>query len=200
MDQQLFGSLRSALADRYTFERELGRGGAAVVYLARDRKHDRSAAVKVLLPYVAAAIGAERFQREIKIAAKLSDPHILPLHDSGEVAGLLYYVMPFMRGESLRDRLAHEGRVPVADAVRIAEELSQDPQPVLAACTAYAREKSELGGRRTRRAALFGRRGSPRRELLPKATRQLSCRPLQHSRADAGDRAMHVRADRPVQA
>ncbi|MGE5732638.1 MAG: protein kinase domain-containing protein, partial [Gemmatimonas sp.] len=124
MDQQLFGSLRSALADRYSFERELGRGGAAVVYLARDRKHDRSVALKVLLPYVAAAIGAERFQREITIAAKLSHPHILPLYDSGEAAGLLYYVMPFVRGESLRDRLAREGRLPIADAVRIGIEVA----------------------------------------------------------------------------
>jgi len=70
----------------------------AVVYLARDRKHDRSVALKVLLPHVAQAIGAERFQREITIAAKLSHPHILPLHDSGEAGGMLYYVMPFMRG------------------------------------------------------------------------------------------------------
>ena len=95
-----------------------------MVYLARDLKHDRGVALKVLLPHVAAAIGANRFQREIAIAARLTHPHILALHDSGEAAGLLYYVMPFMRGESLRDRLTREGRLPVGDAVRIAVEVS----------------------------------------------------------------------------
>lgn len=123
VEQELFLRLRSALAERYTFERELGRGGTAVVYLARDRKHDRSVALKVLLPHVAAAIGAERFKREITIAAGLTHPHILPLHDSGEAGGLLYYVMPFMRGESLRDRITREGRLPVDAAVRIAVEV-----------------------------------------------------------------------------
>ena len=96
----------------------------AVVYLARDRKHDRSVALKVLLPHVAQAIGAERFQREITIAAKLSHPHILPLHDSGEAGGMLYYVMPFMRGESLRDRISREGTLPVEAAVRIGVEVA----------------------------------------------------------------------------
>ena len=124
MDEELLGRLQSALADRYTFERELGRGGAAVVYLARDRKHDRSVAVKVLLPHVAAAIGGERFQREITIAARLTHPHILALHDSGDAGGLLYYVMPFMRGESLRDRMTRDGRLPIGDAVRISLEVA----------------------------------------------------------------------------
>ena len=124
MEQELFDRLRSALAERYTFERELGRGGTAVVYLARDRKHDRSVALKVLLPHVAAAIGAERFKREITIAAGLTHPHILPLHDSGDADGLLYYVMPFMRGETLRDRMTREGRLPVDAAVRIAAEVA----------------------------------------------------------------------------
>jgi serine/threonine protein kinase/tetratricopeptide (TPR) repeat protein len=124
VEQEQLGRLRTALADRYTIERELGRGGMAVVYLARDRKHDRSVAVKVLLPHVAQAIGAERFQREITIAAKLTHPHILPLHDSGEAGGLLYYVMPFMRGESLRDRISREGSLPVDAAVRIGVEVS----------------------------------------------------------------------------
>jgi serine/threonine-protein kinase len=123
VEQELFGRLRAALAERYTFERELGRGGTAVVFLARDRKHDRSVALKVLLPHVAAAIGAERFKREITIAAGLTHPHILPLHDSGEAGGLLYYVMPFMRGESLRDRMTREGPLPVDAAVRIGVEV-----------------------------------------------------------------------------
>ena len=124
MEEELLGRLQSALGERYSFERELGRGGAAVVYLARDRKHDRSVAVKVLLPHVAAAIGGERFQREIAIAARLTHPHILPLHDSGEAAGLHYYVMPFMRGESLRDRMSRQGRLPIEDALRIGLEVS----------------------------------------------------------------------------
>ena len=123
VEQELFGRLRIALAERYTFERELGRGGTAVVYLVRDRKHDRSVALKVLLPHVAAAIGAERFKREITIAAGLTHPHILPLHDSGEAGGLLYYVMPFMRGESLRDWMTRNGPLPVDTAVRIGVEV-----------------------------------------------------------------------------
>jgi eukaryotic-like serine/threonine-protein kinase len=96
----------------------------AVVYLAKDRKHDRSVALKVLLPHIALAIGAERFQREITIAARLTHPHILPLHDSGVAGGLLYYVMPYMRGESLRDRMTREGRLPVDAAVRIGVEVA----------------------------------------------------------------------------
>src|SRR3954454_14841557 len=116
--------LQTALADRYTIERELGRGGMAVVYLARDRKHDRSVALKVLLPHVAQAIGAERFQREITIAARLTHPHILALYDSGDASGLLYYVMPYMRGESLRDRIGREGQLTVDAAVRIGIEVA----------------------------------------------------------------------------
>lgn len=124
MEDEILGRLRFALAERYAFERELGRGGSAVVYLARDRKHDRGVALKVLLPHVAAAIGGERFQREITIAARLTHPHILPLHDSGNAGGLLYYVMPFMRGESLRERMTREGCLPIGDAVRIGIEVS----------------------------------------------------------------------------
>src|SRR2546425_5812240 len=97
--------LQAAVAGRYTIERELGRGGMATVYLAQDRKHRRSVAVKVLAPELAAALGRERFLREIEIAARLAHPHILPLHDSGETDGWLYYVMPYVEGESLRDRL-----------------------------------------------------------------------------------------------
>ncbi len=124
MEDEILGQLRFALAERYAFERELGRGGSAVVYLARDRKHDRGVALKVLLPHVAAAIGGERFQREITIAARLTHPHILPLHDSGNAGGLLYYVMPFMRGESLRERMTRDGCLPIGDAVRIGLEVS----------------------------------------------------------------------------
>jgi len=115
--------LKAALADRYTIERELGRGGMAVVYLAQDLKHERQVAVKVLRPELAAALGAERFQQEIKIAANLNHPHILPLLDSGESDGFLFFVMPYIEGESLRDKLAHEGELPIAEAVRILRDV-----------------------------------------------------------------------------
>src|SRR4029079_18551874 len=111
--------LRDALADRYPIERPLGRGGMATVYLARDLKHHRPVAVKGLHPELAAGLGAERFLREIRIEAGLQHPHILPLHDSGEAAGFLYYVMPFVAGESLRQRLTREGRLSRPDAIRI---------------------------------------------------------------------------------
>jgi eukaryotic-like serine/threonine-protein kinase len=116
--------LASALADRYRIERELGAGGMATVYLAHDLKHDRKVALKVLRPELAAVIGAERFLAEIKTTANLQHPNILPLHDSGEVAGTVFYVMPFVEGESLRDRLDREKQLPVADAVRIAAEVA----------------------------------------------------------------------------
>ena len=125
MEQDLLGRLRATpLAGRYRFERELGRGGTAVVFLAHDVKHDRKVALKVLLPQVALAIGAERFQREIAIAARLTHPHILTLHDSGEADGLLYYVMPFLQGESVRDWLGRKQQLPVAEAVRIGAEVA----------------------------------------------------------------------------
>jgi len=117
-------SLGASLSDRYRIERELGQGGMATVYLAHDLKHDRQVAVKVLRPELAAVIGAERFLAEIKTTANLQHPHILPLHDSGEVNGTVFYVMPFVKGESLRDRLVREKQLPVADAVRIASEVA----------------------------------------------------------------------------
>src|SRR5207247_3328386 len=98
---------------RYTLERELGRGGMATVYLAHDLKHDRPVALKVLHPELAATLGPERFLREIRTAARLQHPHILPLHDSGEAAGLLWYAMPCVEGESLRARLARETQLPL---------------------------------------------------------------------------------------
>ncbi len=116
--------LQPAIASRYAIERELGRGGMAFVYLARDLKHDRQVALKVLRPDVAAAIGAERFLREIQIAARLTHPHILPVHDSGEAAGFLYYVMPYLEGETLRQRLIREGQLPLGEAVRITREVA----------------------------------------------------------------------------
>ncbi|HEY3215657.1 MAG TPA: serine/threonine-protein kinase [Candidatus Eisenbacteria bacterium] len=116
--------LRAALADRYRVQRELGRGGMATVYLAEDLRHHRPVALKVLLPEVAAALGPERFLREIEAAARLNHPHILPLYESGSAGGLLYYAMPYAEGESLRQRLEREKQLPVAEAVRIAHEVA----------------------------------------------------------------------------
>jgi len=115
--------LVTALADRYRIERELGAGGMATVYLAEDVKHHRRVAVKVLRAEIAATLGAERFSREIEVAAQLQHPHILPLLDSGEAGGFYYYVMPYVEGESLRDRLAHHGELPVHDAVKVLVEV-----------------------------------------------------------------------------
>jgi tRNA A-37 threonylcarbamoyl transferase component Bud32 len=116
--------LIAALADRYRIERELGQGGMATVYLAQDLKHDRKVAIKVLRAELAAVIGAERFLSEIKTTANLQHPHILALHDSGEADSFLYYVMPFIEGESLRDRLSREKQLPINDAIRIATEVA----------------------------------------------------------------------------
>jgi serine/threonine protein kinase len=121
---ELLGRLQSALADRYRLDREIGAGGMATVYLAEDVRHDRRVALKVLRPELAAVIGAERFLAEIKLTANLQHPHILPLFDSGEADGYLFYVMPFIDGESLRDRLNREKQLPVADAVRITTEVA----------------------------------------------------------------------------
>jgi len=116
--------LNAALAGRYALERELGRGGMATVYLAKDLRHDREVAIKVLLPELSASIGADRFEREIKLAAKLQHPHILGLFDSGVAEGLMFYVMPFVKGESLRDRIDREGQLPIEDALRITFEVA----------------------------------------------------------------------------
>lgn len=112
--------LQPALLDRYTIERELGRGGMATVYLARDTRHDRLVALKVLNPELGAVLGAERFLSEIRVTANLQHPNLLPLFDSGDANGLLFYVMPFVDGESLRQRLERERQLPVDEAVRIA--------------------------------------------------------------------------------
>ncbi len=106
--------LTAALAGRYAIEGEVGAGGMATVYLARDLKHERNVAVKVLRPDLASALGPERFVREIAVAAQLHHPHILPLFDSGEADGFLYYVMPYEEGQSLREKLAAEGELPIA--------------------------------------------------------------------------------------
>jgi serine/threonine-protein kinase len=111
----VFDRLKATLADRYSIERELGRGGMATVYLAHDLKHDRKVAVKVLHPELAAVLGAERFLNEIKVTANLQHPHILPLHDSGEAGRFVYYVMPYVEGESLREKLEREKELSIDD-------------------------------------------------------------------------------------
>jgi serine/threonine-protein kinase len=116
--------LTAALAGRYRIDRALGAGGMATVYLAEDLKHDRKVAIKVLRPELAAVIGAERFLSEIKTTANLQHPHILPLHDSGQIDGTVFYVMPYIAGESLRERLTRDKQMPVDDAVRIAREVA----------------------------------------------------------------------------
>jgi Tol biopolymer transport system component len=116
--------LTTALADRYAIEHEIGSGGMATVYLAQDVRHDRPVAIKVLRPDLAATLGPERFHREIRVAAQLQHPHILPLLDSGEADDFLYYVMPYVDGESLRDRLVEEGELPVGEAVRILRDVA----------------------------------------------------------------------------
>jgi len=116
--------LKTALADRYTIEREIGSGGMATVYLAQDIKHRRRVAIKVLRPELSASLGVERFVREIEIAANLTHPHVLPLFDSGEADGVLYYVMPFIEGESLRQRLEREGRLDVQEGIRLTDQIA----------------------------------------------------------------------------
>ncbi len=145
MEQPQIARLGEALADHYRIERELGAGGMATVYLAQDLKHDRKVAIKVLRPELAAVIGADRFLTEIKTTANLQHPHILPLFDSGvtgagssesggvhatgtppnsQLQTFLYSVMPFVEGETLRDRLNREKQLPIADAVRIGTEVA----------------------------------------------------------------------------
>jgi serine/threonine-protein kinase len=113
-------TFQALLAGRYSVERELGRGGMATVLLARDLKHDRLVAIKVMQPKLSAELGTERFRREIATAARLQHPHILGVFDSGEADGRLWFTMPYVDGESLRDRLTRERRLPLAEAVRLA--------------------------------------------------------------------------------
>src|SRR5207249_173281 len=112
--------LGAALAEHYAIERQVGAGGMATVYLARDLKHDRAVALKVLRPELAAVLGIERFLSEIRVTAHLQHPHILPLFDSGQAGGLIYYVMPYVEGESLRQRLERERQLPIEEALRLA--------------------------------------------------------------------------------
>ena len=124
MDDDHPSALAAALADRYRIVRELGAGGMATVYLAEDLKHHRQVALKVLRDDLTASLGKERFLREVSIAAGLTHPHILPLHDSGEAAGHLFYVMPYVDGPSLRQKLQRAGELPIADAVRVLRDVA----------------------------------------------------------------------------
>lgn len=123
-DQDVVERLNAALTDCYQIEREIGSGGMATVYLAKDRRHNRKVALKVLKPELAAVVGTERFIREIETAASLTHPHILPLFDSGEADGFLFYVMPCVGGESLRAPFERETQLPVEDALRISREVA----------------------------------------------------------------------------
>src|SRR6476646_6555475 len=117
-------ALNEALADRYIVEREIGRGGMATVFLARDLRHDRLVALKLLNPELGAVLGVERFLSEIRVTANLQHPNLLPLFDSGAADGMLFYVMPYVEGESLRHRLARERQLPIADAVHVATSVA----------------------------------------------------------------------------
>ncbi len=121
---EITAQLSTALADRYKLERHLGEGGMATVYLAEDLKHDRKVAVKVLRPELAAVIGGERFLNEIKVTANLQHPHILPLHDSGDADNFLYYVMPYIEGDTLRDKLDREKQLVIEDAIEITRSIA----------------------------------------------------------------------------
>ena len=124
-ERDIAADIQEALGDRYDFQRALGRGGSAVVFLATERKHARPVVIKVLDPVIAAATGSERFRREVRIAATLSHPYILGLIDSGEAAGLLYYVMPFVEGETLRARLERDGRLPLDQALPLLRDIAE---------------------------------------------------------------------------
>ena len=125
MTTDVLASLAEALRERYSLGRELGRGGMATVYLAHDLRHDRPVALKVLHPELAHAVGSERFGREIRFAARLQHPHILSVHDSGDADGVLWFTMPYVEGESLRDRLRRDGPLPTGDAVRLVREIAE---------------------------------------------------------------------------
>src|SRR5437764_12661965 len=121
----ILDALREALKDRYRVDKQVGRGGMATVYVAEDLRHERRVAIKVLSPDLAASLGADRFARKIRSAARLNHPNTLTIYDSGSAHGLLYYVMPFIEGESLRDRLKREHQIAIDDAIQIACEVAE---------------------------------------------------------------------------
>ena len=161
--------LNTALEGRYAIERELGEGGMATVYLADDLRHERKVALKVLKPELAAVVGAERFLAEIKTTANLQHPHILPLFDSGEADSFLFYVMPYVEGETLQDRIDREKQLPVDEAVRIATAVanalgpcaSQQDHPSRHQARQYPAARRRASGRGLRHSARCRRRGRP---------------------------------------
>jgi eukaryotic-like serine/threonine-protein kinase len=206
--------LQAALASRYHVEREIGAGGMATVYLAQDLRHDRNVAVKVLRPELGALIGADRFLAEIKTTAHLQHPHILSLLDSGEAAGFLYYVMPYVEGESLRSRLSREHQLPIEDAVRIAREaadaldyahrhgiIHRDIKPenillteehALVADFGIARALDGGAGTRSR---VGGQRGSGAEERLTETGLSLGTPAYMSPEQAAGERSLDGRTD-----
>jgi serine/threonine-protein kinase len=196
--------LAAALADRYVVERRLGRGGMATVYLARDLRHGRPVAIKVLHPQLSVALGPERFLREIALTASLQHPHVLPLFDSGSAAGRLYYVMPYVEGETLRARLARGGPLPsTRRCASRARSPTRSPTPTRAAsCTATSsRERAAAGGRAAARARrrLRGRaRRGARRRGAPHAHGLAVGTPQYMAPEQAAGRARRGRARRRV--
>jgi len=181
----LLARVKAALVDRYAVEREIGRGGMALVFLATELHPRRQVAIKVLDPDVAAALGPDRFLREVDLASKLTYPHILPIFAAGEAEGLLYYTMPHVTGESLRERIEREKQLPLADAVRIAREVADalgyaDSPPTAGGSTSrwvtgratsgpwrWPWDDSVHRGRGGACAAIFRRRLSPIRGSVP---------------------------------
>lgn len=159
--------LRTALSSQYSIEREIGAGGMATVYLARDIKHDREVALKVLRADLSAVLGTERFLSEVRIAARLDHPHILTLIDSGEADGILYYVLPYVRGESLRSKLERERQLPVEEALSITNQV--------ASALDYAHGKGTRSGSQT---------GSPTGPLDPSSEFPLIPRPAHSARVE----------------
>jgi serine/threonine-protein kinase len=170
-----------ALAGRYRIERVVGEGGMATVYLAEDQKHKRKVAVKVMRPELAATLGADRFLREVQIAAQLNHPNILAMHDSGEADGILYYVMPYVEGETLKERLEREGALPPEEALRLARELVE--------ALAYAHKR---GNRASRHQA--GQRAAERGPRARGGLRYRACRGGRERRGtdEDGPRGRHA--------
>jgi TolB-like protein/tetratricopeptide (TPR) repeat protein len=198
-------ALAEALRDRYTLERELGRGGMASVYLAHDLRHDRLVALKVLHSELAQALGPERFQREIKLAARLQHPHILSVYDSGESAGQFWFTMPYVEGESLRARLARERQLPIEDAVRIAREaadaldyahrhgvIHRDIKPENILLTEEHALVADFG---IARALEPGRRGSGEEERLTGTGMSMGTPAYMSPEQAAGERSLNARTD-----
>jgi len=204
----LRAGLDSALSGRYAIERELGRGGMATVFLARDLRHDRPVALKVLHPHLAAMLGPERFQREIRFAARLQHPHILTVLDSGDAGGQLWFTMPYVEGESLRDRLNRQKQLPVADALRIARDtadaldyahqhgvIHRDIKPENILLTARHALVADFGIARALGAGTGGGRGDPADAGLTETGMSLGTPAYMSPEQASGERELDQRTD-----